>query len=532
VDQEHADPGAVLRGVADLLDFQGGGIERHARPPPDPALAGGKVDLVKGGRLVEAGVAEECRRPLRRGDQAGGAEARQGELALRLAVQGEELDPGDGALQVLGGEQPAGRRETLQRRVPALGDHLAPSVRSSRDGIAEVDGHHPLVGRVQAGGHIEGTPHDGVPLAVDVREAALGLPANHDRPALGFTRAQPFPEVHHPEVVDAAAHPVPHDRPAAVRAETGEGAPGGGARSFLVLLDQCAVLPRVGTDAVEADPPGGGVLQVGEMVVEEAGGVRQPLDLAHLARDLVRQPRAGLGVEKVEGGVLVPGPEQSEGDEPAVGAGLVPGDRREAAGIDGGRIEEHARRAAVPRHQQGGLLLVPLDPPVEEAVSPPGHVPLEPAASQGAEARRQLIAPGEAVEHGPAIGVLGVGPGTDPGVERGVGGSRVEPGAPLEPAVGIDDLDAVQDLPDRPDLGQRRSGRRGCRARRGGQERDQELPRHGAPPGYRDSLRSTTPVVSQWTAEKSASVSGRGIPRFASDPRRTAAPALTWPFPL
>src|SRR6185295_4307303 len=140
----------------------------------------------------------------------------------------------------------------------------------------------------------------------------------------------PLPEVHHPEVVDAAAHPVADDRPVAVRAQVRERAPGDGARTLLVLLGEGTVLPRIGADAVEADAPGVRDGEVREVVVEEAGAVRQPVDLADLVDDLVREPGAGGGLEEIERGILVARLEEAESDELAVEAGLEPGERRQA----------------------------------------------------------------------------------------------------------------------------------------------------------------------------------------------------------
>jgi len=380
MDQEHADAGAVLRWILDLLDLHGRKIERYFLPPPDLPLAGREIDLVEGSRLVEAGEAKERLRCVRRGDEAGGAEARQGQLALRLAVQAETLDAATGVLQVLRHQQIAGQVELLQRGVLALRNHLPPLFRIAGCRIVEIDGHHPLVGRAEAGGHVQDVAADGIAFQVDVRQAALRLLAHDDGPAFGLAGAQPRAEIHHPQVVDGSAHPVADHGPAAVRTQVGEGSPGLGPRAFLVLLHQCEVLPRVGADAMEADAPGVGVVEVRKLVIKEGGAVRQPLDLAHLVGDLVREPGSRRRLEEIERRVLVARFEEAEGDEPAVGAGLEPRQSRQAAGIDGHRIDQHAGLAAFESRQEHRLLLAGCDLLVEHPIAAHGHAPAVAAA--------------------------------------------------------------------------------------------------------------------------------------------------------
>src|SRR6185312_15878995 len=113
MDQEHADSGAVLRWILDLLDLDGCGIERHLRPPPDLSRTGREIDPVERRRLVEAGEEQERLGPLRGGDEVRGAEARQRELALRLAVQAETLDAAAGVLQVFRHQQIARQGKPL-----------------------------------------------------------------------------------------------------------------------------------------------------------------------------------------------------------------------------------------------------------------------------------------------------------------------------------------------------------------------------------------------------------------------------------
>ena len=202
----------------------------------------------------------------------------------------------------------------------------------------------------------------------------------------------------------------------------------------------------MGAHAVEADAPGVGVLEVG------AGGCRgSPSRRAASrprapCRDLVGEPGAGRGLQEVEGGVLVARREEAEGDQPAVGAGREPAERGQAAGIDGYGIDQGRGLAVLLREiMRTGWLCWPC-PSMEEQSAARRERSAEAAALQEREARLDLLAAGQAVEHAAARRRSGRRSRRDTRASRArVGLRRLGSRAAFEPAVGIDEIDAVEE---------------------------------------------------------------------------------------
>ena len=92
------------------------------------------------------------------------------------------------------------------------------------------------------------------------------------------------------------------------------GEPAGTTASFSTNPVAPVVLPQ----AVEPELPGVRVVRVAQAPVEEAGAVGKPVGALHLPRNLLREPRPVGDVEHVQHVVLVPAPEESEGQVVAV----------------------------------------------------------------------------------------------------------------------------------------------------------------------------------------------------------------------
>ncbi len=276
-----------------------------------------------------------------------------------------------------------------------------------------------------------------------------------------LTGLAPVSEVVDPQVVRVGAGEVDHRHPAGLRVDDRVRAPGGRQRALLVLLEQHRVLAMVAPHLVHLDDARVGVLGVGEAAVDEARAVGQPVDAGHLVGDLVGQPLAVVDPHQVQRGVLVAATVEAEGHQLAVRAGLGPGERGEALGVERVGVQQGARLAVVPRaHVEDRLRLLALALEVEVAAAARVGGADRADGQQLVQPRLEPVAALEVVEHGAGVAVLGLGPGRHPGVELGVRLGDLGRVAALEPAVGVDQLDAVEGLGDRLDGGRRR--RRGC----------------------------------------------------------------------
>ena len=297
---------------------------------------------------------------------------------------------------------------------------------------------------------------------VDDRADRQAGDTDRDFPPVEPARLEVCLEVDQPDVGGLRVDPVAQQQPPAVPRQRSERPPRRGQRRVLlacVLPEEHDVGRRIGPGPMEEHAAGIGIVGVGQVLIDEAGTVRQPLRGLRLAGNLEGTPLAGFDVEEVQGGVLVARAIGPVGEQPTVGRRRNPLDHRQPRRVKHRRIDQRRRFAPIAVTPiDDRLILAALTFRVEVAVATHPRCRHQSDLHQRSQPLLERWSPGEGVQDGSCVAVLRVGPSSDlrGHLARVLGIGVVT----FQPPVVVDDLHSVEHLADRFDCRGRRPARR------------------------------------------------------------------------
>ena len=434
MDDKERDTSAVLGSVEFLLHDYVVRIDRVVGAEVEGAFLGAEVEVINGRRDVVTAEVEVGVVALAVSGEAGGADARLGNVVEGFAVEVPHLNAAKGVFLPSYDEKILGEGKAVEHSGGVFGDDGLPVFPG---GIAEVDFKNLSAWRAVGSGDIERVAAHGT--VVGVRIALV------DRDANKFSGFEPVGKITDPEVVGGGAGGVAEREPFSSAVEGSAGAVGVGERAgFFLFEDEFVLLDGI-ADPVIAHLPGVGVADIAEAAIDKGFAVGEPAHGADLSGDGVGEPLAGGDVEEVEAGALIAAFEEGEAEALAVLADAGPGKRGASVGVKFVDVEEFAFGAVGGVADEEDAVALGAAAAEEEGFpSADGRGAEGVGLEKGAEASFEGGTSGDVVKEGAGAGILRFGPGADFGVECGVFLGDFRRVIAFEPTVGIGDFFPVQ----------------------------------------------------------------------------------------